>query len=174
MFYCVQYNVLLCPVQCSILLLCIVEGSIVYSTMFYCVQYNVLCVQYNVLLCPVQCSIVYSTGFYCVPYRVLLCPVQCSIVSSTMLYCVQYNVLLCTVQCSGGPSTSCTSPASCSSPLCTRSFTILHQVRSHRKIRLIESNAKCRYLKKLLCKGTLWQVFICLRPPPLLGFCFGL
>ncbi len=42
-----------------------------------------------------------------------------------------------------------------------------------RKIRLIEGNAKCRHLKKLTCKGTLRQVFICLRPPPLLGFCLG-
>jgi hypothetical protein len=42
-----------------------------------------------------------------------------------------------------------------------------------RKIRLIECNAKCRYLNKLTSKGTLWQVFICLRPPPLLGFCLG-
>ncbi len=39
-----------------------------------------------------------------------------------------------------------------------------------REIRLIESNAKCRYLKKITCKGTLRQVFIRLRPPPLLGF----
>jgi hypothetical protein len=35
-----------------------------------------------------------------------------------------------------------------------------------RKIRLIESNAKCRHLK-LICKRTLRQVFICLRPEPL-------
>jgi hypothetical protein len=42
-----------------------------------------------------------------------------------------------------------------------------------RKIRLKESNAKCRHLKKLTCKGSLKQVFICLRPPLLLGFCFG-
>jgi hypothetical protein len=43
-----------------------------------------------------------------------------------------------------------------------------------RKIRLIEGNAKCRYIKKLTCKGILRQVFICLRtrtpylpsPPP--------
>ncbi len=28
-----------------------------------------------------------------------------------------------------------------------------------RKIRLVASNAKCRYLKKLTCKGILWQVF---------------
>jgi hypothetical protein len=39
---------------------------------------------------------------------------------------------------------------------------------SHRKV---EGNAKCRHLKKLMCKGPLRQVFICLRPrtpiPPL-------
>jgi hypothetical protein len=29
-----------------------------------------------------------------------------------------------------------------------------------RKVRLIEGNAKCRYLKKLNCKGTLRQVFL--------------
>ncbi len=28
-----------------------------------------------------------------------------------------------------------------------------------RKIRMIECNAKCRYLKKLSCSGTLWQAF---------------
>jgi hypothetical protein len=33
------------------------------------------------------------------------------------------------------------------------------------KIRLIESNAECRYLKKLTCKGTLRQVLICLSRP---------
>ncbi len=33
-----------------------------------------------------------------------------------------------------------------------------------RKIRLIEGNANCCHLKKLTCKGTLLQVFICLRP----------
>jgi hypothetical protein len=38
-----------------------------------------------------------------------------------------------------------------------------------RKIRLIESNATCRYLKI----WTLRQVFICLRSPPLLGFSLG-
>ncbi len=31
-----------------------------------------------------------------------------------------------------------------------------------------ESNSKFRYLKKLTCKGTLQQVFICLRLSPLL------
>jgi hypothetical protein len=36
---------------------------------------------------------------------------------------------------------------------------------SRRKIRLIESNAKCRYLKKFTCKGTLRQVF-CLSEAP--------
>ncbi len=30
---------------------------------------------------------------------------------------------------------------------------------NRRKIRLIESNAKCRHLTKLTCGGTLWQVF---------------
>ncbi len=38
------------------------------------------------------------------------------------------------------------------------------------KIRLIETNAKCCYLKKIL--GILRQVFICLRPPTPLSFCF--
>ncbi len=43
----------------------------------------------------------------------------------------------------------------------------------HRKIRLIEGNAKCRHLKKFTYKGTLRQVLICLWPPPLLVFCLG-
>ncbi len=42
-----------------------------------------------------------------------------------------------------------------------------------KKIRRKESNAKCRYLKKFTCKGTLRQVFICLRLSPLLDFCLG-
>ncbi len=42
-----------------------------------------------------------------------------------------------------------------------------------RKIRLIENNAKSRHLKKLTCKWTSRQVFICLMPPPLIGFCLG-
>ena len=37
-----------------------------------------------------------------------------------------------------------------------------------RKIRLIESDAKCCYLKKMTCKGTLRQVFYLSGPPPLL------
>ncbi len=41
------------------------------------------------------------------------------------------------------------------------------------KIRLIESNAKCSYLKKLTYKGALRHLFICVRPPPLLGFYWG-
>ena len=36
--------------------------------------------------------------------------------------------------------------------------------RKRRKRRLIVSNTKCRQLKKLTCKGTLRQVFICQRP----------
>jgi hypothetical protein len=40
-------------------------------------------------------------------------------------------------------------------------------------IRLIESNAKCRHLKKLTCTETLWQVLICLWPPPPRFFVWG-
>jgi hypothetical protein len=36
---------------------------------------------------------------------------------------------------------------------------------THKKIRLIESNAKCRYLKKLTYKGTLRQVFYLSEAP---------
>ncbi len=39
---------------------------------------------------------------------------------------------------------------------------------THDLIHYIDTNAKCRYLKKFTYKGTLRQVFICLRPPPLL------
>ncbi len=53
-------------------------------------------------------------------------------------------------------------------------FTTFHRgTRRRSKIRLIKGNAKCCHLKKLSCKGTLRQVFICLRlfqqnpiPPP--------
>ncbi len=49
----------------------------------------------------------------------------------------------------------------------------------HRKIRLIESNAKCHFLKKLTCKGTLRQVLYLSEAPspnltpyyPLLSHC---
>ncbi len=44
---------------------------------------------------------------------------------------------------------------------------------SHGLINYIDTKEKCRHLKKLTCKGTLRQVFICLRPPFLLGFCLG-
>jgi hypothetical protein len=40
-----------------------------------------------------------------------------------------------------------------------------------RKIRLIESNAKC--LKRFTFKGTLRLVFTLSEAPPLLGFCLG-
>jgi hypothetical protein len=33
-------------------------------------------------------------------------------------------------------------------------------VSAHRLYNYIETKAKCRQLKKLTCKGTLWQVFI--------------
>ncbi len=36
--------------------------------------------------------------------------------------------------------------------------------RQRRKVRLIEGNAKCRHLKKMTCRGTLRQVFICMMP----------
>jgi hypothetical protein len=42
----------------------------------------------------------------------------------------------------------------------------LARILYRRKIRLIEGNVKCRNLKILTCKGTLRQVFNCLRPPP--------
>jgi hypothetical protein len=44
---------------------------------------------------------------------------------------------------------------------------------NRRKIKLIEDYAKCRHPKKLTSKGNLRQVFICLKPPPLLGFRLG-
>jgi hypothetical protein len=53
---------------------------------------------------------------------------------------------------------------------------VLHTHRLHhkqKKIILIKGKAKCRYLRKFTCKGTLRQVFTCLRPPPILGFCLG-
>jgi hypothetical protein len=40
--------------------------------------------------------------------------------------------------------------------------------RAHRKIRLIESNAKWRYLTKFTCKRTLRQVLFLSEAPPLL------
>ncbi len=43
----------------------------------------------------------------------------------------------------------------------------------HGLINFIDTKAKCRHLKKFTCIGTLGQVFVCLRPPPLLGFWSG-
>ncbi len=40
----------------------------------------------------------------------------------------------------------------------------IDKARDRRKIRLLEGNANCRHVKKLTCKGTLRQVFICLTP----------
>ncbi len=37
---------------------------------------------------------------------------------------------------------------------------------------LLDTKTKCRYLKRTVW-GTLQQVFICLRPPTLLGLCLG-
>ncbi len=47
----------------------------------------------------------------------------------------------------------------------------LSPTRPPRKIRLIESNSKCRQKKIFTWFGTLRQVFICLRPSSLLGYC---
>ncbi len=44
---------------------------------------------------------------------------------------------------------------------------------NHELINFIDTKAKCRHLKKLTCKWTLRQVFLCLSPPRLLGFCLG-
>jgi hypothetical protein len=51
------------------------------------------------------------------------------------------------------------------------SFSTFDYTSIRRKIRLIEGNEKLHHLKKLIFKSTLRQVFICVRPPPLLGFC---
>ncbi len=54
----------------------------------------------------------------------------------------------------------------CTVQYCYYCTTVLYwgSLRLHcRNIRLIEGNAKCRHLKKLTYKGTLRQVFICLR-----------
>ncbi len=49
-----------------------------------------------------------------------------------------------------------------------REFSSSAYGRAHRKIRLIESNANCRYLKKYTSKGILRQVFYLSETPPLL------
>ncbi len=58
--------------------------------------------------------------------------------------------------------------------LCCRLISNLPPPR--RKIRLIESNAKCRYLKKLTCKGTLRQLFYLSEAPspPMTPYSFPL
>jgi hypothetical protein len=43
----------------------------------------------------------------------------------------------------------------------------------HGRNTYIDSNPNVGFSLKLTCKWTLQQVFICLRPPPLLGFCLG-
>jgi hypothetical protein len=52
----------------------------------------------------------------------------------------------------------------CQSEVAAPYSTEKERVTKCRKIRLIEGNAKCCHLKKFTCKGTLRQVFICLRP----------
>ncbi len=49
----------------------------------------------------------------------------------------------------------------------------VHDINSLTNFNYIDTKAKCRHLKKLTCKGTLRQVFVCLKPPPLLGCCLG-
>jgi hypothetical protein len=50
--------------------------------------------------------------------------------------------------------------------------TLVPERQSHGLINYIDTKAKC-HLKKPTCKRTSRQMFICLRPPPLLGFLFG-
>jgi hypothetical protein len=52
----------------------------------------------------------------------------------------------------------------CEGTLMRKVFRTEDATYSRGKIRLIEGNAKCRHLKKLAFKGTLRQVFVCLRP----------
>ncbi len=63
-------------------------------------------------------------------------------------------------------------------PVATHSLYILYFEHTntypfnHGLINYKDTKAKC-HIKKIYCKGTLRQVLICLRPPPLLGFCLG-
>jgi hypothetical protein len=70
-----------------------------------------------------------------------------------------------------GHAVLCCGRACCSSSVYQPQvrFTVQQQ---HGLDNYIDIKAKCRQLKKLTCKGTLRQVFICLRRP-LLGFCLG-
>ncbi len=56
-------------------------------------------------------------------------------------------------------------------PSCSRTGPPSSKRYTRRKIILIESNAKCRYLKKVTGKGTLWQVFYLSHTPPPLTHC---
>ncbi len=58
----------------------------------------------------------------------------------------------------------------------SQSIRVAKQLKSgvrRRKIRLIESNAKCRYLKQLTCRWLWGRCLSVLRTPPLQGFCLG-
>ncbi len=63
-----------------------------------------------------------------------------------------------------------------SSPPQSRYSNIIHRGRKrplHGLINYIDTKAKCSHLQKFTCKGTSRQVFIFLRPSPLLGFARG-
>jgi hypothetical protein len=61
----------------------------------------------------------------------------------------------------------------CIDVLLGKTFLYLKVNYYHGLINYMNTKAKCRHLQKLTSKGTLQQVFICLRPPPLLCFCLG-
>ncbi len=63
-------------------------------------------------------------------------------------------------------------PVSSCSPILPTCFYPHWVCPQHWLINYKDTTAKCRRLKKLTRKG-LRQMFICLRPPPLLGFCLG-
>jgi len=44
---------------------------------------------------------------------------------------------------------------------------------THGLINYTDTEAKCGHLNKMTSKGTVRKVFICLRPPPLVGLCLG-
>jgi hypothetical protein len=58
----------------------------------------------------------------------------------------------------------------------TSSLITMYNVRSEKREKgsVIVERETGSYVERLTCKGTLRQVFICLRPPPLLGFCLWL
>jgi hypothetical protein len=57
-----------------------------------------------------------------------------------------------------------------SSQLCTAFCICIIYVLKCLKYQTYRRHSKCHHLKKDSCKGTLRQVFICLRPPSLQGF----